>query len=156
MNTAQPEKLVGGLKPTSESRLSWGLGPRISPHPYLLGASTHAWDACAPRHAQHWRIHGLSMFAHGLPRASMGDRPRLNVGTTACPSSAPPRSPCGCAALRSLRPGAAASPRSESSSSLLPALGSARSSAAPRRPRTPAECSSGCKPRAAGASLPGL
>lgn len=73
-----------------------------------------------------------------------------------CPGSTPPWSPCACVAMWSLRPGAAASPHSESSSFLLPARGSARFSAAPQRPRIPTEYTSGYKPRAGGASLSGL
>lgn len=63
-------------------------------------------------------------------------------------AGAGPKERPACPTPAALRPGAAASPHSESSSAPRPAPGPARPSAAPRRPRTPARHTSRPEPRA--------
>lgn len=75
------------------------------------------------------------------PQVVEGQQETQTAGGTTAPHSPllVPRPPGAWVALQPLRPGAAASPRSASSCAPQPARGSARSSAAPRRLRTPAD-----------------
>ena len=139
-----------GGRPQTDVESQTSPGPQTSrlPPPARL-------DTCAPRSAQRGRVRGRSHKVIPRPRG-VTNRPGLNAGTTEYPGSFPSWPPCARGAERPLQPGAASSPRPESSSFPQLARGSARSSAAPRRPHIPTEYTSCCKPKAGGASRSGL